>query len=632
MTKTFARMLLHSVVVPVLCIGLSLVAPVLAIKEDFMPIDQLGLGYGERYPFYHEKRAMAVRKAWKQLWKSYRKHAYPHDTFKPLDWDNPYVDDFYAWQLTTVESLGTAIIMGHKKPVKDIMKRLRTVDFEKTYSMNQLVDVSDVTTRYLGALLSAFDLLRGPYLKTSDEYGKQLMLDHARNLVKGLMVAFDTPTGIPDTHVALWPYNERSNATINTLAGVGGMVLEFTRFGDIMEDPQYHEIVHRAQEYLHRPEPASKVPFPGLSGTLINITDGKFLDDRGSWGVGGSAFYENLIKMFVYDPLRFYDYKERWIVAADSAMEHLASVPSTAKHLIFMSEFIGNETYSASTQSACSNGAHFLIGGMALRDKKYLDFGLKLAESCYQLWEKATSGIGPDKFRWIDARAAHGDWPGNRRPPHEFRSFYDQAGFWPTTVDYSLRPEVMESVYYAWRATRDTKWQARAWNMFRQMRRLCSTRRDNGRGAVRRGWVPLSNVMELNGGRQRKGGQMDSIVMAKTLKFMFLMFASPKEHVQAQRETDAIKRKFGNRFLFTTGGHPIQVWYWEGISNKGEVIVDAQRPGLNRATAKKKDQVRQCLDRMDGNWKPWIWWDCIKGWVNPMSVDSPRPVGPRENW
>ncbi|KPM34748.1 hypothetical protein AK830_g11817, partial [Neonectria ditissima] len=470
-----------------------------------------------------------------------------------------------------------------------------------------------------------YDLLRGPYLNLADESGKQLMMDHAKNLVRGLMVAFDTPSGIPDTHVALWPVNERSNASFNTLAGVGAMTLEFTRFGDILGETQYHELVHKAQLHLHDPKPASRVPFPGLSGTLVNVTDGSIIDDRGSWGVGGSAYYESLIKMYVYDPLRFYDYKERWIVAADSAMENLASIPSTAKHLTFLSEFIGNETYSASTQAACSSGAHFLIGGMALRKKKYIDFGLKLTESCYQLWEATTSGIGPDHFRWIDDRALHPGAPGNRRPPHEFRTFYDKAGFWPVGVDYTLRPEVMESVYYAWRATRDEKWQSRAWSMFKQMRRLCATRGDH----VRHGWIPLSNVMALDGGRQRKGAVMDSVVIAKMLKFMYLMFAGPDEHVQANRESDNVRNKMGNRFIFNSAGHPLQVWYWEGLSNKGRVVIDAQRPGLNRAVARKKQEVGVCLDKMDGVFQPWVWWDCIKGFVDPMSLNAPKPIGPR---
>lgn len=40
--------------------------------------------------------------------------------------------------------------------------------------------------------------------------------------------------------------------------------------------------------------------------------------------------------------------------------------------------------------------------------------------------------------------------------------FYDDHGFYITAPDYILRPEVLESNFYAWRVTGDTKYQDRA--------------------------------------------------------------------------------------------------------------------------------------------------------------------------
>ncbi|KPM35915.1 hypothetical protein AK830_g10633, partial [Neonectria ditissima] len=151
-------MLLHSAIALALCIVLGLVTPGLSTTHNYMP-SELGRGFGFPFPPHNKRRAKEVRNAFRGLWLSYRDNAYPHDTMKPLD-RKPYMDD--CWRLSAVESLGTAIIMGEKATVQNLLQRLRMLDFEKTYSMNQLVDVSVATSRYLGALLS------GPLPPTPD--------------------------------------------------------------------------------------------------------------------------------------------------------------------------------------------------------------------------------------------------------------------------------------------------------------------------------------------------------------------------------------------------------------------------------------------------------------------------------
>lgn len=52
--------------------------------------------------------------------------------------------------------------------------------------------------------------------------------------------------------------------------------------------------------------------------------------------------------MYLYDPKRFAEYKDRWILAADNTIEHLASNPTTRKDLTFLKQYNGKST-SAST-------------------------------------------------------------------------------------------------------------------------------------------------------------------------------------------------------------------------------------------------------------------------------------------
>jgi mannosyl-oligosaccharide alpha-1,2-mannosidase len=47
--------------------------------------------------------------------------------------------------------------------------------------------------------------------------------------------------------------------------------------------------------------------------------------------------------MYVYDSTRFAEYKDRWILAADSTIAHLASHPSTRPDLTFVAIFNGTQ-------------------------------------------------------------------------------------------------------------------------------------------------------------------------------------------------------------------------------------------------------------------------------------------------
>jgi len=69
------------------------------------------------------------------------------------------------------------------------------------------------------------------------------------------------------------------------------------------------------------------------------------------------------------------------------------------------------------------------------------------------------SGIGPEVFAFI---SAGGNFTGSGSPTKEQLDFYNKNGFYILTSDYVLRPEVLESNFYAWRATGDPKYYNRA--------------------------------------------------------------------------------------------------------------------------------------------------------------------------
>ena len=165
-----------------------------------------------------------------------------------------------------------------------------------------------------------------------------MTLKQAKSLADSIKFAFDTPSGIPDPIIRLNPEPALNGSTQNNIAECGTLVLEWTRLSDLTGDPEYAELAQKAESYLLKPEPSSGEPFPGLVGTHVNLDDGTFTNGFGGWGGYTDSFYEYLIKMYLYDPEEFEFYKERWVAAADSSIEHLASSPTTREDLVFLAD------------------------------------------------------------------------------------------------------------------------------------------------------------------------------------------------------------------------------------------------------------------------------------------------------
>ena len=108
--------------------------------------------------------------------------------------------------------------------------------------------------------------------------------------------------------------------------------------------------------------------------------------------------------------------------------------------------FLGGQLRLQSQHLACFNGGNFILGGQVLGRQDVVDFGLELVEGCYQTYHTTATKIGPETFGWDDTLV-----------PDDQKEFYDENGFYINNSGYNLRPEVIESYYYAHRATGDPK-------------------------------------------------------------------------------------------------------------------------------------------------------------------------------
>ncbi|QGI69450.1 hypothetical protein CEK27_013421 [Fusarium fujikuroi] len=489
------------------------------------------------------QRAAAIVQAFRFSWNKYEQFAAPHDTLLPIS--KTYEDDRNGWGATAVDGLSTAIIMEDAEIVDKILRQIMLTDFTVTIVPDQPISLFETTIRYLGGLLSAYDLLSGSYKHlATDIYLKNNLLKAAVILADRLSIAFDTPSGIPDDEIIFNPQLRRFGNIDNSITCFGTLVLEWTRLSDLTGNQTYAKLAQRAQGHLIHPKTKQSFTLPGLIGTYVKLKDGYFGDYQAGWGGGSDSYYEYLIKMYAYDPVAFAEYGESWIKAAESSMSYLASSPSTRPDLTFLGEMRGDTMIPISSHLASVCGGSLILGGLLLQNQTFVDFGVKLSESYYEVYRQSPSGIGPELFRWVDdGRQPLAKASSKRLPAPKWQSFYEKSGYYHTNAEYILRPETIESLYYAYRATGDRKYQDWAWKAFEALNRMCK---------VEGGYTGLKSVMKTKDDKTRKFvDKMESFWLAETLKYLYLMFAEDSE---LQVRSDG-KMKY----VLNTEAHPLLV-------------------------------------------------------------------------
>ena len=134
-----------------------------------------------------ESRLGEIKEAFEHSWAGYKKHAWLQDELVPVNGSarNP----FCSWGATLVDALDTLWIMGMEEEFTDATNAVRQIDF--TTSPRNDIPVFETTIRYLGGLLSAYDLSGGKY---------KVLLEKAIELADILMGSFDTPNRMPITY------------------------------------------------------------------------------------------------------------------------------------------------------------------------------------------------------------------------------------------------------------------------------------------------------------------------------------------------------------------------------------------------------------------------------------------------
>ena len=391
-----------------------------------------------------------------------------------------------------------------------------------------------------------------------------MILKQAVNLANGLSVAFNTPSGVPYNDInpemtgpAAKDF-DMDSASAN-LAQAGTLILEWTRLSHLTGNNTYKNLAHNAQVHLMMPRswgPAELTlekravvePWPGLVGFDIFLKNGTFKNGFGSWSGGADSFYEYLIKQWMYnatpDNLIF---RNRWIAAVNSSRLNLRShpvprpqynplVPTQRRgpEVAFMQGWRADRTKTNFSQHlTCFDGGNILLGAQVLDEAAlrnaantsygFLDqlglrsapswpdfvrFGLELIEGCHHVYASTATQIGPEVFSWWHVEAS------SKKPPF-FKVERPPA--------YILRPEVMESYYYAYRITGQSKYQDWAWDAFMAIDRYC--RANFGYSAIRDVdlKVPAEQLAASQARAANWADEQESFWFAETLKYAYLI-------------------------------------------------------------------------------------------------------------
>lgn len=147
------------------------------------------------------------------------------------------------------------------------------------------------------------------------------------------------------------------------------------------------------------------------------------------------------------------------------------------------------ENYKESTfhHLSCFAGGMFSFGSKvtASNDKFEFDIGEKITKTCMDFYSISKSGLGGEIAK------------------------VDGSKLTISNQSYYLRPEVIESIFYLWRLTKDSKYREFGKIMVKNLELKC---RDQS------GYHTLDSL-------GNPGDKMESFFIAETLKYLFLLFS-----------------------------------------------------------------------------------------------------------
>ncbi|KAJ7956280.1 alpha-1,2-Mannosidase [Quillaja saponaria] len=466
-----------------------------------------------------------VRNMFYHAYDNYMTHAFPHDELKPLT--KTYTDslsqlgnlkldhlpqDYNGSALTLIESLSSLVIMGNKS---EFERAVLWLSENLKFDVDARVNLFECNIRVLGGLVSAH-LLATDSTKwfIHRSYNNQL-LTLAEDLGKRFLPAFSTPTGLPYAWINL-KYGVMENETTETsTSGCGSLILEMGALSKLTGDLRYELAALRALRKLW-----SMRSSLNLLGTTLDVETGEWIEFSSGIGAGVDSFYEYLLKAHI-----LFGKEEFWRMFRSAYV----AVQKYFRHGPWYHEAdmrTGKATYWQLTSlQAFWPGVQVLVGDIAAANSSHREF--------FHVWK--TFGVLPERYL-LDHQMLH-----------------------PTEKYYPLRPELAESTFYLYQATKDP-WYIEVGESIVNSLNLYTK--------VEGGFASIRDVTTM-----QLEDHQHSFFLAETCKYLYLLF---DDSFLADRN-----------YIFTTEGHPLPV-----LSAWHERLPETYIPA-NWTFVKSEEQVSQ---------------------------------------
>ncbi|KAF7316325.1 alpha-1,2-Mannosidase [Mycena indigotica] len=370
--------------------------------------------------------------------------------------------------------------------------------FNPRFFVSDTCSVFETTIRYLGGLLSAYELSgkKHPELlaKATEVADKMAYAWVGENPIPFGFIDFATNT----------PEQRSSN-----IAEAGTLSLEGYILSQHSGNATYGDKAVKALAHIAN----LPAPLPGLAAQGIDPKTGNFVGGYVSWGGGSDSYFEYLLKYARLSNTKDNIYMDTWKTAVDSSIKHLLRKSTVGNHVYLGDYDDAGRVRHISSHLACFHAGNWMLGGKLLKNQTIIDIALDLNEACWNTYSSTQTGIGPEAFAF---ESSEGNFTGRSPPTAAQAAFYKEHGFYITDAFYILRPEVLESNFHAWRITGKSKYLDRAGDAIDSfMKYLPSTV----------GYASLNDVNDAS------RGQMDdtqSFWFAEVLKYLWLTFDDPK--------------------------------------------------------------------------------------------------------
>lgn len=420
-------------------------------------------------------------------------------------------------------------VMGLDDLLEEAVDFCATVDFSKSQSIDEQVSVFETTIRYLGGLLSAYELA-----------GKRhsILVQKAREVGDKMAFAWRSPDQAVPYPRVVFSRNQALTQGTN-IAEAGTLALEWFTLSKYTGNGTYAALGVGALEHIAGLTP----PLPGLAARSVDPTSGRFTNSFVGWGGGSDSYFEYLVKFPRLTNTDDQMFLKTWHTAVDSSINTLLRTGSVGGWQ-YLGDWDAGRYTPVSSHLECFHGGNWLMGGRMLNNQTIVDIGLDLVDSCWNSYASTPTGIGPEAFRWFPQGTEPTITGDNLR-------FYQEHGFYITSPGYILRPEVLESNFIAWRVTGDTKYLDRAADAIESFNAyLRNTTRFEG-------YAGINNVNRGDGGGFRD--DTESFWFAEVLKYLYLTFDDPS-------------RISLDEWVFNTEAHPFEAPPALRVYTDGELL------------------------------------------------------------